>query len=444
MAAPIALTEASRSRRDAPLTSRELTGEAVVALPFAVACVLLVVLAGPLDVVASDVVLLAFLIAVMGRLQFETGAGSLVPTQLAFVPMLFVLPPAIVPLVVAAGLALESAVDVVAGRRHASRLVAALGDAWFAVGPALVFVLAGIDAPALADWPIYLLALMAQFAGDLGSSSAREWIGRAIAPRLQLDVLREVWLVDVLLAPIGLLAAFAGSVEDRSYLLVLPLGALLAVFARERRERIGTAIQLSSAYRGTTILLADVLSEEDEYTGAHSRGVVELALAIADELRIDGDERRLVEFGAMLHDIGKISTPKEILHKPGPLGDDEWETMRRHTIDGQRMLDRVGGTLHDVGRIVRASHERYDGGGYPDGLHAGNIPLAARVICVADAYSAMTTRRIYREPLAPELAEQELRACSGTQFDPAVVVAALVVLARDPDDGPPTIARDAA
>ena len=211
----------------------------------------------------------------------------------------------------------------------------------------------------------------------------------------------------------------------------MPLGALLAVFARERRERIGTAIELSSAYRGTALLLGDVLSEDDEYTGSHSKGVVDFALEIADELHMHDDERRLVEFGALLHDIGKMTTPKEILHKAGPLDDAEWELMRQHTIDGQRMLDQVGGTLHDVGEVVRSSHEHYDGGGYPDGLRADEIPLAARVVAVADAYSAMTTRRIYRDALTPQVAIRELRVNAGSQFDPVVVEAALAVLARD-------------
>jgi putative nucleotidyltransferase with HDIG domain len=225
----------------------------------------------------------------------------------------------------------------------------------------------------------------------------------------------------------------------------MPLGALLAVFARERRERIGTAIELSSAYRGTALLLGDVLSDDDEYTGMHSKGVVVFALEIADELRMEEDERRLVEFGALLHDIGKMTTPKEILHKPGPLDEDEWETMRKHTIDGQRMLDQVGGTLHDVGEVVRSSHERYDGNGYPDGLRAEAIPLAARVVAVADAYSAMTTRRTYREPMTPGIAMAELRLHAGSQFDPAVVEAALVVLARDANiEIPATNATDPA
>ncbi len=434
MAAPIGLTADTRSRRRLRMQRRELIGEVAVAVPFAGAALLLLLQSGrPLDVDATEIALFVLLMAAMGRLKFETGAGFLVPTQLVFVPMLFVLPAEVAPVVVAASLALGSLPDVVAGRVHVVRLVSAIADAMFAFGPALVFVLADVDGPAVGDWPIYLLAIAAQFAVELGSSTLREWIAGAVAPRLQFGILREVWLVDLLLSPIGLLAALASTVEQYAYLLVLPLGALLNVFARERRERIGTAIELSSAYRGTAMLLGDVLSEDDEYTGMHSQGVVAFALEIAKELKIDEEQRRLVEFGALLHDIGKMATPKEILNKPGPLDDEEWETMREHTIIGQRMLDQVGGTLHEAGAVVRSSHERFDGSGYPDGLRGDQIPLAARVVSVADAYSAMTTRRSYRDAMSPAVAVRELRVNAGTQFAPEVVAAALVVLARDPD-----------
>jgi len=430
MSEPIGLTEAARSRLATPMQRRELAASAVVGIPFLLVAALLAA-TGVGDVDTLDVVLFVLAAAVMAHLEFETGAGYLVPTQLIFVPMLFVLPPAIVPLVVLAALALADVPDVLAGRLHPQRLVAVAGNAWFALGPAVVFVLADIRDPGLADWPLFALALALQFAGDLCSSALHELLAHGVGPKLQLGVLREVWLVDALLSPIGLLAALASTVEHHAYLLVMPLGALLAVFARERRERIGTAIELSSAYRGTALLLGDVLSEDDEYTGSHSKGVVTFALEIADELRMEEEQRRLVEFGALLHDIGKMTTPKEILHKAGPLDDDEWETMRLHTIDGQRMLDQVGGTLHDVGEVVRSSHEHYDGNGYPDGLRGEAIPLAARVVAVADAYSAMTTRRTYREPMTPGSAIGELRLHAGTQFDPVVVEAALAVLARD-------------
>jgi putative nucleotidyltransferase with HDIG domain len=341
--------------------------------------------------------------------------------------MLFILPPAIVPLAVAAAVLVDRAPEVLTGRWHPQRLISAFGDAWFAVGPALVFISADLGKPTLADWQPYLLVLVAQFSGDALSSIVR--VANRVAPVDVLRALREVWFVDTLLSPIGLLAAFATVVQPYAYLLVLPLGVLLAVFARERSERIDNAIELSAAYRGTALLLGDVLTNEDEYTGVHSQSVVEIALEIADELGVDGEQRRLVEFGAMLHDIGKITTPDDILNKPGPLDDEEWDVMRDHTVAGQRLLDRVGGTLHDVGLVVRSSHERYDGSGYPDGLAGAQIPLAARIVAVADAYSAMTTRRSYREPLDPRRALAELEANAGTQFDPVVAAAAIRVLA---------------
>ena len=428
------MEQESRERRRLPMEHREFAAQGLVATLFLLAAGLLAAFGHSGDVSLIDLLLLVFAAAALGRLEFETGAGYTVPTQLIFVPMLFILPPAIVPLAVAAALALDRIPDLLRGRRHPQRLLMALGDAWFAVGPAFVFVVAGLDGPHLGDWPLYLVALLAQFAGDYLSAALRERLGHGLSAVPPLKVMGEVWLADVLLSMAGLLAAFATVVQPHAYLLALPPAGLLAAFSRERRERIGNAIALSTAYRGTAILLGDVLSDEDEYTGLHSHGVVDFALQIADELAIDQEQRRLVELGAMLHDIGKLATPKEILNKPGPLTDDEWTIMRTHTIVGQRMLDSVGGGLRDVGRVVRSSHERVDGSGYPDGLSGEQIPVAARIVAIADAYSAMTTSRPYRHALPGRFAQNELRKHAGTQFDSAVVIAALRLLGRpDPE-----------
>jgi putative nucleotidyltransferase with HDIG domain len=201
---------------------------------------------------------------------------------------------------------------------------------------------------------------------------------------------------------------------------VIPLAAVLAVLSRERQARIDQALELSSAYQGTALLLGDVVEADDAYTGSHSRGVVELSLAVADRLGLDSRQRRNVEFAALLHDVGKIAVPKEIINKPGPLDDEEWKIMHRHTIEGEEMLNRVGGVLAEVGRIVRSSHEHYDGSGYPDGLVGEQIPIEARVVTCCDAFSAMTTTRSYRKALPLQTAIEELRKCAGTQFDPRV------------------------
>ena len=140
---------------------------------------------------------------------------------------------------------------------------------------------------------------------------------------------------------------------------------MLAVLSHERQARIGQALELSEAYQGTALLLGDVVEADDAYTGSHSRGVVELSLGVADKLGLDLHQMRDVEFAALLHDVGKIAVPKEIINKDGPLDDEEWAIMRRHTIEGEEMLSRVGGVLSEVGRIVRSSHEHYDGSGYP-------------------------------------------------------------------------------
>ena len=188
----------------------------------------------------------------------------------------------------------------------------------------------------------------------------------------------------------------------------------------------------SRAYRGTALLLRDLLEEDDEYTGRHTEDVVGLTVKVAEQMQLDEDTCRAAEMGALLHDIGKIAVPDEIINKPGPLNDEEWAIMKTHTVEGERMLKQVGGLLADVGLVVRASHERWDGGGYPDGLVGEAIPVAARIVSACDAFNAMTTDRSYRKALPLATAVGELRRCSGTQFDPAVVDA-LVSLVDEPE-----------
>jgi HD-GYP domain-containing protein (c-di-GMP phosphodiesterase class II) len=198
---------------------------------------------------------------------------------------------------------------------------------------------------------------------------------------------------------------------------------LLAYFARERQVRIDHALELGHAYRGTAMLLGDVVEADDAYTGSHSRDVVTLVLDVAGRLGLDAYEHRDAEFAALLHDIGKIKIPGEIINKPGKLTEEEWDVMRTHTLEGEKLLSQVGGILGNVGRIVRSCHEDWDGTGYPDGLEAEDIPLVARIVRACDAFSAMTSDRPYREARPVDEAVAELRRCSGTDFDPAVVEA---------------------
>ena len=166
---------------------------------------------------------------------------------------------------------------------------------------------------------------------------------------------------------------------------------MIWVFARERARRLDQTIELSTAYRGTAFLLGDVVEADDAYTGAHSREVVDLVLAVCDDLGLDQRSRRKAEFTALLHDVGKIKIPGEIINKPGPLTPRSASIINTHTIEGEKLLLRVGGLLAEVGTMVRSCHEDYDGSGYPDGLAGEAIPLVARIVSACDAYNAMTT-----------------------------------------------------
>jgi putative nucleotidyltransferase with HDIG domain len=202
------------------------------------------------------------------------------------------------------------------------------------------------------------------------------------------------------------------------------------VFAQERKSRIDHALELSAAYRGTALLLGDVVEADDAYTGSHSRDVVDLVLDVCDQLGVDARARRDAEFAALLHDVGKIRIPGEIINKPGKLDADERAIIETHTVIGEELLKKVGGLLGEVGTIVRSCHERWDGAGYPDGLAGESIPLVARIVCTCDAFSAMTTTRSYRAARSVGEALEELQRCAGTQFDPLVVDALVAVAQR--------------
>ena len=183
-------------------------------------------------------------------------------------------------------------------------------------------------------------------------------------------------------------------------------------------------------------MLADVVEADDGYTGEHCKAVVQLALTLADELGLCVEQRRNLEFGALLHDVGKIAIPNEIINKPGKLDPHEWKIIETHTLEGQKLLDRVGGFMRNVGLIVRSHHERWDGRGYPDGLAGEAIPLEARIISCCDSWDAMRSDRCYRKALSHEVARAELVANSGHQFDPSIVVALLKLIEGTREDRP--------
>jgi HD-GYP domain-containing protein (c-di-GMP phosphodiesterase class II) len=423
--------EEQRARRLSRLAHRERLSLLVSAGAF-LACAVLMAGVVPTDRSPGAVVTL-LLIAIYGlafRLDFEIGTGSAVPTQLVLVPMLFVLPTGIVPLAVAAGVIVGSLADYVRGGLHLERVFMRLVNCWHAIGPAAVLAIAGEPEPSLSQWPVYVTALGAQFALDYGSAALREWSALGVPPKVQLRAMGEVYVIDCGLSTIGLAVAFAATDSPYGVVLAIPLVGLLSVFARERRVRIDHELELRDAYRGTAFLLGDVVEADDGYTGEHSRDVVELTLSVVDELGLSERERRDAEFAALLHDVGKLRIPNEVINKAGPLNPEEWEVVKRHTIEGERLLHRVGGLLGEIGKIVRSCHERHDGSGYPDGLAGDEIPHVARIVACCDAYNAMTTDRSYRKALPQAEAVAELRRASGSQFHPDVVDALIAAVSR--------------
>ena len=408
------------------MSSRDRVAEALVGIGFAVAAVGLLVVRPPQAFAVAPTILSVVLVLLATRVRFDTPFGFTVATQMAFVPLLFAVPVALVPLAVVAAFALTSLPDVLGGKSHPSRLLLSVGNSWFAIGPAAVFALADVP-PRDAGFSLLLGALIAQFLLDFAVSAGRLWIAREAGFSTQL---RETWVygIDAALSGIGLAVAQDMQGRPAIELVIAPMLLLLSMFARERRGRLQRILELGNAYRGTALVLGDVIEADDAYTGQHSRGVVGLSLAVADQMGLDAEQRRNLEFAALLHDVGKVAIPKEIINKPGKLNPHEWTIIKTHTVEGQKMLDRVGGFMREVGLIVRSHHERWDGTGYPDALAGEAIPLEARIINCCDSWNAMRTDRSYRKAMALDDALAELRTNAGLQFDPHVVAAMIEIL----------------
>ncbi|MBJ7347513.1 MAG: HD-GYP domain-containing protein [Thermoleophilaceae bacterium] len=205
-------------------------------------------------------------------------------------------------------------------------------------------------------------------------------------------------------------AALVGVLADR-----------FRVLSRSERRR----------FKATVEALCTALSARDGYTGEHSAETLELVLSVTNELDMGLSEVELISDVALLHDIGKIGIPNEILHAPGRLDEQQWDVMKQHPVIGERIVAAVPG-LEVVAKAIRHEHERWDGLGYPDGLKGDEIPMPSRIVLVCDAFHAMTSDRPYRAALPEHEARAELVRNAGTQFDPVVVGALLAALARNP------------
>jgi hypothetical protein len=239
------LLEHYEPRLDPRLERRDLAAELGLAALFAAVCAgLLFIVDVPRDTSWTTVVVLVVALAATGRVQFQAGAGYTDPGQLVFVPLLFAAPLGAVPLLVVAANVLTHAPDYVARRRHGQKVVLDVNDAWFSLGPVAVLAIAGAQSPEWADWPWYVAALAAQFAVDFVAACTRERLALGASPAAIAQVLRWVWLVDALLAPAGLLAAFASAEDELAFLLILPIPLAVGIFAAERRHRLMQAVEL--------------------------------------------------------------------------------------------------------------------------------------------------------------------------------------------------------
>jgi HD-GYP domain-containing protein (c-di-GMP phosphodiesterase class II) len=426
-----------RERRPKPMPARERAYAGAIALALVVASLgLTFVVPDRTGFDPAATAALVAMFAVASRVSFEIGPTSAVASQLIFIPLLFLTPLPLVPLLVAVGYLLAEAPDFIRRRTHPDRWLYCVGDAWFAVGPVLVIGLLAPGPPEVGNAVVYGLAVLAQATITLLHQLLLDARLRGVSPRESITSSLWCGWIDAALSPIAFLTSAVAADDHAIALGVIPLLLLLRVFSKERAERYAAALELNQTYRGTVMVLADVVEADDNYTASHCRSVVELSVATADVLGLDQSQRQDLETAALLHDVGKIAIPKEILNKPAKLTQEEFELMKSHTLEGQALLDRVGGRLARVGQIVRSCHERWDGQGYPDGLRGEEIPLAARIVFCCDAYSAMTTDRPYRAAMRPEAALAELRANSGTQFEPRVVDAVCEVVAADAAGSP--------
>jgi putative nucleotidyltransferase with HDIG domain len=217
---------------------------------------------------------------------------------------------------------------------------------------------------------------------------------------------------------------YVSKTEDK----VLELKQRNAELKDANRNIMQMTRELTETYDGTLEALVLALDARDRETKGHSFRVATYVVEMARKLGVPENSQDWIDMyrGALLHDIGKIGVPDFILHKPGPLTPEEWEDMKRHPRIGHEMLRDIS-FLSGAAAIVEAHHERFDGKGYPRGLRGDEIPLGARIFAAADAFDAMTTDRPYRSALLPEMARDEIVRHSGTQFDPKVVQAFLLI-----------------
>ncbi len=290
---------------------------------------------------------------------------------------------------------------------------------------ALALLAVGMLAFAVVTWRAVRTFLLTRRVLDLAVAVGLVWLATALVPALTMDysqlgwwIGHEVELDGILVIGIAVAIDLAKSAQSR------PLAGDLTAAELVASEDLF----LGSQVRALTVTLA----EKDEYTERHTRRVALRAVQVGDELGLSRSRLRTLAIGGLVHDIGKLAIPDEILKKPGPLDDDEYAVVKEHSERGYRLLTELGGFGDGVRDLVRDHHERLDGKGYPRGLSAGQLTLDARILAVCDVYDALISKRAYRDAWSEQNAVDYLRAEAGTAFDERCVEALARVVGREP------------
>jgi HD-GYP domain-containing protein (c-di-GMP phosphodiesterase class II) len=290
---------------------------------------------------------------------------------------------------------------------------------------ALTLLAVGMLAFAVVTWRAVRTFLLTRRMLDLAVAVGLVWLATALVPALTMDysqlgwwIGHEVELDGILVIGIAVATDLARAAQSR------PLAGDLTAAELVASEDLF----LGSQVRALTVTLA----EKDEYTERHTRRVALRAVQVGDELGLSRGRLRTLAIGGLVHDIGKLAIPDQILKKPGPLDDDEYATVQEHAERGYRLLTELGGFSDGIRDLVRDHHERLDGKGYPRGLTAGQLTLDARILAVCDVYDALISKRVYRDAWSQQNAIDYLRAEAGTAFDERCVEALARVVGREP------------